>query len=58
MSRPSRVFMNIIFIPVANLPEEEVIEKVVREFVSGAIECNSIALERKGSVVTLDRAER
>ena len=44
--------------PLAKLPEEEVIEKVVRGFVSGAIECNSIAQERKGSVGTLDWAER
>ena len=44
--------------PIAKLPEEEVIEKVVREFVSGAIGCNSIAQERKDSVGTLDRAER
>ncbi len=59
MSRPSSngySFMNIF--PFAKLPEEEVIEKVVQEFVSGAIECNSIAREKKGSVGKLDQAER
>ena len=44
--------------PFVKLPEEEVIEKVIQEFASGAIECNSIARERRGSVGKLDRAER
>ena len=59
MSRPSTNgfgFMNMF--PFVKLPEEEVIEKVIQEFASGAIECNSIARERRGSVGKLDRAER
>ena len=43
---------------LANEPEEEVIVKVVREFVSGATEYNSIARERTVSVRILDLAVR
>ena len=41
----------------AKIPEEEVIEKAVLEFVSGATEYNSTARERRVSAENLDWAE-